>query len=96
MWNDSEQKLKDFDKVPTNSRWLMSEKLENAYKKFPFNIRRHLSSAAFKATQMYEIKPDNKWQKHMNSDAQKYDDKRKLNQKSKYEKDNLPENGMKD
>ena len=40
------KKIKKLDDLPDGSRWLMSDKLETAYKALPVNKRRHLSSSA--------------------------------------------------
>jgi hypothetical protein len=91
------KKIKTLDEIPDNSRWLMSEKLEKAYKALPNNIRRHLSSAGFIATKLYKnVKEDNRWRKFMNDDAKEYDEKRSKNKKSAYEEANIPKNGLKD
>ena len=66
--------IKTLDELPKNSRWLMGDKLENAYKKLENKIRRHLSSAAMIATKLYEIKADNKWAKFMKQDVKEYEE----------------------
>ena len=88
--------IKTMNELPKTKTWLMSEKLENKYKKFPYNVRRHLSTAAFIATKLYSIKPDNKWNTHMIKDAQKYEASRGRNEKSPYEQKHLPKNGLQD
>ena len=84
IFNDTP--IKTLDELPQKETWLMSTKLENKYKKFPVNIRRHLSTAAYIATKLYGIKSENKWNKHMIEDAQKYEANRNRNTKSTYEK----------
>ena len=92
----SGKKVKTLKDVPETPKWLMSAKLEEAYNKFPFNIRRHLSSSAFIGTKAYGLKPSNKWNKLMLRDAKQYEDNRSKNKKSEYEEKNIPKNGMKD
>ena len=87
-------KVKTLSDIPSTSKWLMSTKLADAYKKFPFNIRRHLSSSAFIGTKMYGIKADNIWNKRMMQDAKEYEENRSKNKKSDYEEKNLT--GMKE
>ena len=72
----SGKKVKTLNDIPETSKWLMSAKLEEAYKKFPFNIRRHLSSSAFIGTKAYGLEPDNKWNKLMLRDAKQYEENR--------------------
>ena len=88
--------VKSLDDIPSNSKWLMSAKLEERYKKFPFNIRRHLSSSAFIGTKMYGMPATNKWNKLMLKDANEYEEHRSKNVKSDYEEKNIPKNGLKD
>ena len=90
---DSAPKLEDF---PKQSRWLMSEKLEKAYKNLPLKSRRHLSAAAVIAGKMYDLDSDNKWSKFMKKDVDEYEQKRNQNKMSKYEHENIPSNGLKD
>ena len=87
-------KVKSLSDIPDTSKWLMSSKLQKAYKKFPFNIRRHLSSSAFIGTKMYGIKADNQWNTRMLADAKEYEENRSKNTKSEYEEKNLT--GMKE
>jgi hypothetical protein len=87
-------KVKTLSDIPATSTWLMSAKMGKAYKEFPFNIRRHLSSSAFIGTRMYGIKADNVWNKRMLQDAKEYEENRSKNKKSAYEEKNLT--GMKE
>jgi hypothetical protein len=74
----------------------MSEDLEKKYKALPNNVRRHLSSSAFIATKLYELKPDNKWSTFMTKDVHVYEKNRNQNKRSDYESVNIPKGGMKD
>ena len=85
--------IDESDEIPVNNdKWLMSEKLMNAVKKQPINKRRHLSSAAFTATKVYNIKADNKWKTQMQADIAAYEAERNKNKKSDHEIKNMPKN----
>mgnify|MGYP000197430471 CR=1 FL=1 len=85
----------DATSVPTTKAWLMSEKLFEKYKMKPVNIRRHLAMGAYKATQAYHIKPENKWYAAMVQSQAKYQEQRNKNEPSEKEKDLIPKAGMK-
>ena len=93
-FNATKRLLKLFDdtldEIPLNSKWLMSEKLMAAVKKVELGKRRHLSSAAYKATKVYKLKADNKWLTQMKADIADYEAKRNKNKKSAHEIKNLP------
>ena len=89
------KKIKTLKDIPETSKWLMSKKLEDLYKNFAFNIRRNLSASAFIATKMYGLKPTNKWNKLMLSDAKEYETNRAKNKKSEHEEENIPKDGLK-
>ena len=90
------EKIKTLAELPKTKAWLMSDKLEKAYKALPVNVRRHLSSSAFIATKMYGMKPENKRAIFMTKDVKAYEENRNLNKKSDYENANIPKGGLKD
>ena len=78
------------EEIPLGSKWLMTDKLMKAVKKVPLGKRRHLSSAAYKATKVYKLKSDNKWLTQMKADIADYEAARNKNQRSAHEIKNLP------
>lgn len=81
--------------IPLTGKWLNSDKVLKQYKALPFNIRRHLSTAAVKAEQVYQSK-DAKWFKRMFEDQKEYQDHRNKNKKSETEKEKMLKGGVKD
>ena len=91
----SGEPIKSLQELPKTSAWLMSDKFWKKYRAFPNNIRRHLSSASFILTKMYDLKSENKWNIAMVKDAKEYEDKRNMHKKSSYENKNIPKDGLK-
>ena len=85
----------DATTVPTTKAWLMSDELFEKYKSTPTNARRHLAMGAYKATQAYNIKPENKWYAAMIQSQAQYQEQRNKNEPSEKEKGLLPKQGLK-
>lgn len=85
----------DDGEIPLSAKWLNSDKVLAKYKKLPFNIRRHLSTAAVKAYQAYKV--DNvAWYKRMISDQSLYQENRNKNKVTKSEKSKMLTGGLKE
>ena len=84
----------DKDKeVPLSGDWLGKKELFEKYAKQPLKVRRHLSSAAVKASKAYK-KNSEKWEVKMYKDASLYERQRSKNKRSDKEKEAWPKGGM--
>ena len=72
--------------VPLTSKWLKSESLFKKYKALPLNVRRHLSTGAWKALKSYG-EDDKKWYKTFINDQNEYSEERAKHKKSDVEKE---------
>ena len=80
--------------VPLTGVWLSKPKLFEEYKKKPLKIRRHLSTAAVKASQAFKVNGD-KWSVQMYKDSNSYERKRNKNLKTETETKQWPKKGFK-
>ena len=81
--------------IPLTGKWLSSDKVLTKYKELPFNIRRHLSTAAVKANQIYKSE-DKNWFKRMFEDQKEYQEHRNKNKKSTLEQEKMLKGGVQD
>ena len=80
--------------LPLTGSWLKKPKLLAEYKKLPLKSRRHISTAAVKAAQMYKVTTD-RWSVQMYKDAALYQRGRDKNTKTPVEKKKWPTGGFK-
>lgn len=81
--------------IPLTGKWLNTDTVIKKYKALPFNIRRHLSTAAVKYFQAIG-KEDEDWSKNMFSDQKLYQENRLKNKVTVYEKNKMLKGGIKE
>ena len=79
--------------IPATGAWLKKKELMKKYEKLPLNKRRHLSSAAHKASQSYGHK-DGEWRDRMFQDQDEYIQERGKNKRSESELKKWPKHGF--
>ena len=82
--------------IPLDGKWLKSEKVLKKYQALPYNIRRHLSTAAIKALQSYKIDDNDAWYTRMILDQKKYQETRNKNKLTDAEKSKMLGGGLKE
>ena len=82
----------DAEEIPDSGDWLKKPELFKKLEAIPVNKRRHLTLAGVKAGSAYKLpeKIRDKWYSHMMSDSNEYQENRKKNEASPYEKKNAP------
>ena len=85
----------DVGEIPLTGKWLLTDKVFQKYKSFPFNIRRHLSTAAQKGIRSYKIENDI-WYTRMLKDQELYKQHRNKNKRSKNEESKMLTGGVKE
>ena len=80
--------------IPLTGGWLKSKELMGKYEKLPLSKRRHLSLAAVKAAQAYNLKIE-VWNTRMFRDQSEYTAQRNKNERSETEIKKWPKHGFK-
>ena len=80
--------------IPLTGNWLGKKELIEKYKKQPLNVRRHLATAAVKASKAYKRNSD-KWEVLMYKAASQYERQRGKNKRTEKEKAAWPKGGLK-